>query len=94
MGYTMLKNESMKLIQKLLKDFDPKSQPSNQKYLEQQLDMLNKLAVTYKCRSHDTSSSVRNRAIARDMEQNCYGLINGIMFALSFIEHRDVDLLS
>lgn len=90
----MLKNDSIKLIQKLLKDFDPKGQISNKEYLESHLDMLNKLAATYKVRSHDTKSSIRNRAIARDLEQNCYGLINGIMFALAFMEHKDVDLSS
>jgi hypothetical protein len=88
----MQSEESKILIEKLLDEFDPTKQPSNQAYLESQIDMLNKLAIQYRTRSKDSGSSARNRSISRDMEQNCLGLINGIMFALSFIEHKNIDL--
>jgi hypothetical protein len=88
----MHSDESKIIIEKLLAEFDPAKQPSNQAYLESQIDMLSKLAIQYHTRSKDSGSSARNRSISRDMEQNCLGLINGIMFALSFIEHQNIDL--
>jgi len=90
----MQSDESKILIEKLLEEFDPTKQPYNQAYLESKIDMLSKLVIQYRTRSKDLGSSVRNRSISRDMEQNCLGLINGIMFALSFIEHRNIDLES
>jgi len=76
-----------KLFKKIMDDFDPSKDRTNKEYLESQLTFLNRMAYTYKNHSVDINFSPRNRARARDMEQNCLGLINGIKFAISFVEY-------
>jgi hypothetical protein len=88
----MRNKQSDLLLKRLLDDFDPAKDRPNKKYLETQITLLNRMVYTYRQQSTNPKFSTRNRAMARDMEQNCLGLINGISFALSFLEHQDVDL--
>lgn len=85
--------ESKMILQKLLNSFDVAKDRPNQKYLESQLTLLNSMVLRYKSQSTNPKLSARNRAKARDLEQNCLGLINGIMFALSFLEREHIDLM-
>jgi len=78
-----------KLFKKIMDDFDPAKDRTNKEYLESQLIFLNRMVYTYRNNSTDSKFSPRNRARARDLEQNCLGLINGIRFAISFIEYED-----
>jgi len=87
----MYSEESTTLLQKLLADFDPTKDRPNKLYLESQITHLTRMVLTYRNQSTDPQFSARNRALARDLEQNAMGLCNGIMFALSFLEHSDVD---
>lgn len=89
----MQSTESKILLEKLLNGFDLSKDRPNKEYLETQITHLHRMVATYKHQSTNPDLSTRNRAMARDLEQNCLGLINGIMFALSFIEHADVNLL-
>jgi len=76
-----------KLFKKIMDDFDPGKERPNKKYLESQLIFLNGMVYTFRNNSTDPNFSPRNRARARDMEQNCLGLINGIKFAIAFMEY-------
>jgi len=64
----------------------------NREYLENCLDFLYKMSVTYRNQSEDVNVDARHRANARDLFQNCLGLINGIKFSISFLDHKDVNL--
>ena len=64
----------------------------NEDYLHFQLDRLEKLRMNYHGQSVNREVLPRHRARARDLEQNCAGLIAGIKFAISFAHFRDVDL--
>jgi hypothetical protein len=88
----MRNKQSDLFLKRLLNDFDPAKDRPNKEYLEAQIAMLTRMVYTYRQNSTNPKFSTRNRAMARDLEQNCLGLINGIMFALSFLEHQDVDL--
>ena len=89
----MKSEESKIILEKLLENFDIGKDRDNKIYLESQISMLNRMAYTYRQQSTDPALTPRNRAVARDLEQNCLGLINGIMFALSFLEHSGQDLM-
>jgi hypothetical protein len=88
----MTSEESKEIVAKILEDFDVKKDRPNQKYLEEQLTMLERMAITFRQNSVDLNQMPRNRAIARDKEQVCLGVINGIKFALAFLERSDLDL--
>ena len=66
----------------------------NEEYLDTYIIYLESLALGYKRESENREVSQLQRARARDFEQNCYGLINGIKFGISFFYYRDIDLLT
>jgi len=80
------------ILKKLLKDFDKYKDLPNQQYLEEQLRTLYRMSGIYKVQSINSESSARQRARARDLEQNTLGLINGIKFGISFWLHENQDL--
>lgn len=77
-------------IRKILREFDPKETKFNHRdYLEGQLNNLEKMVISYRVQSQNKELSPRIRARSRDLEQNAMGLLNGIKFALSFLDHQD-----
>lgn len=64
----------------------------NREYLENCLDFLQKMSVSYRNESENIDIDARRRASSRDLFQNCLGLINGIKFSISFLDHKDVNL--
>jgi hypothetical protein len=88
----MISEEVKEILAKLLEGFDVTKDRPNQKYLEEQLIMLDRMAITFRQNSTDLNQTPRNRAIARDKEQTCLGIINGIKFALAFLERSNLDL--
>lgn len=89
----MMNSETAKeILTNLLEGFDVAKDRPNQQYLEEQLTMLDRMAITFRQNSVDLNYTPRNRAIARDKEQTCIGIINGIKFALAFLERSDIDL--
>jgi len=85
---------SRQILNKMLKeDFTCTRQDlPNREYLEKNLLYLERMAISYRNQSEDSQLSPRSRASARDLLQNCYGLINGIKFGISFLDHKDVNL--
>jgi hypothetical protein len=88
----MISEEAKEILTTLLEGFDVTKDRPNQEYLEEQLLMLDRMAITFRQNSTDLNQTPRNRAIARDKEQTCLGIINGIKFALSFLERSNLDL--
>lgn len=80
------------ILRKLLSEFDKEKDLPNQEYLEAQLKRLNQMSGIYNTQSSNVNLSPRQRARARDLEQNCLGLINGIKFGISFWLHENEDL--
>lgn len=81
------------LLRKLLQNFDKtKNNLPNEKYLNECLEHLNRMAGIYKLRSQQDDLIARHRARARDLEQNAIGLLNGIKFALAFMNHKEGEL--
>lgn len=82
------------ILRQWLGQFKPEEINSNNvQYLEQQLEHLQAMSMTYAAQSINKKLPPRIRARSRDLQQNCIGLINGIKFALSFIHHEDINLL-
>lgn len=81
------------LLRQVLKSFNTKDVETNQFYLEERLKQLAVAAQVYKNQSQNATIPSRVRARARDLEQNAYGLINGIKFGISFMLHSKEDLL-
>ena len=78
----------------MLDEFEIDETLPNAKYLEQQMGHLARMCAVYKSQSTCPTLTARNRAKARDMEQNALGLINGIKFSISFWLNRDIDLMN
>ena len=77
-------------IKKVLQEFDTKNLKVKHKdYLEGQIQNLEKLVLSYRVQSKNSELPPRIRARSRDLEQNAMGLLNGIKFSLSFIEHQN-----
>jgi hypothetical protein len=83
---------SERILKKLLKRFKISDDMPNREYLEARLEHLTRMSATYRIQSKSPELSARARAKARDMEQNCEGLIHGIKFGISFWLHKDSDL--
>jgi len=82
------------VLKKFLESFDErKIGIPNEIYLEEQIAHLRRMICIYKEQSKNKNLSPRHRARARDLEQNAEGLLNGIMFAISFIHHKNTDLI-
>jgi hypothetical protein len=81
------------ILKKLLNDFEKQKDMPNQVYLETQLTRLHQMNAAYKAQAINAGLSAHQRAKARDLEQNCLGLINGIKFGISFWLHENEDLL-
>jgi hypothetical protein len=64
----------------------------NKEYLEVNLGYLERVALQHKQQSENLKIAPHLRARARDLLQNCYGLINGIKFSISFLDHQKVNL--
>lgn len=87
------KTISKEILEKIFDDFEIAEDLSNKEYLEKHLLHLEGLVFNYKRQSENPDISSHERARARDYEQNCIGLINGIRFGISFLEFKDVDLM-
>lgn len=85
---------SKAILTEAFENFSIREDMPNKKYLELYLEYLENLEKSYKLQSEDASVDRIVRAKARDFEQNCIGLINGIKFGISFFEYRDIDLLN
>ena len=81
------------ILSEAFENFSIREDLPNKKYLETYITYLEKMVKSYKLQSEDKNVSNLVRARARDIEQNCVGLINGIKFGISFFEHKDIDLL-
>jgi len=88
-GYSISKD----ILENLTKDFVLVDDSPNKEYLEKQLFNLTSLVFSYRRQSENIKNSPIERARARDHEQNCIGLISGIKFAISFLDHQSVNLL-
>ena len=86
-------NISKDILEIFTKDFSLIDGSPNKEYLEKQLANLTSLAFSYRKQSENSKNKPVERAIARDYEQNCIGLITGIKFAISFLDHQSVNLL-
>lgn len=75
------------LVRSWLKNFNFDDHEGSDQ-LEREINKLEYLRSSYKSNSTDPKITARARARARDLEQNAAGLISGIKWALSFIEHR------
>ena len=80
-------NEMIKENYSFIKDNLP-----NKEYLETNLDYLERISLQHKYQSENLNIPSHHRAMARDLLQNCYGLINGIKFSISFLDHQKVNL--
>lgn len=89
----MGKFNSKIILKNLIDGFSIDHVDSNQKYLEFQLERLDKVVSTYKLNSRNSKLPPRIRARNRDLEQNTLGLINGIKFAISFMMSKDINLI-
>jgi hypothetical protein len=61
-------------------------------YLDFHLGRLERMQAVWEANSQDPQFSVRQRARSRDLSQCAQGLVNGIKFGISFIQHQDTDL--
>lgn len=84
--------ESLDILKDMLNTFDLLKDRPNKEYLKKYLDYLEQTSLSYENVSIDPNVSIINRSAARDLYKTCCGLINGIKFALSFIECKDGDL--
>lgn len=82
------------ILSEAFENFSIREDLPNKEYLETYITYLEKMIKSYKLQSEDKNVSNLVRARARDIEQNCVGLINGIKFGISFFEHKDIDLLN
>ena len=85
---------SKAILAETFENFSIREDMPNKKYLEMYLTYLEDLKRNYKLQSENANVDQIIRAKARDFEQNCIGLINGIKFGISFFEYRDIDLLT
>jgi hypothetical protein len=83
--------KSKMLLRNILEDFEANGLP-NQTYLEEKINLLERLVMLYSTQSRNPQILPRHRARARDLEQNAVGLINGIKFGISFMLHKDMNL--
>jgi hypothetical protein len=81
------------IIDIFTKEFVPKEDMPNKEYLDSYLTFLNGKVLTYRRISEDASVSAIERASARDLEQNCIGLINGIKFGIAFLDSKSIELI-
>ena len=88
-----MENLSKTILSEIFEKFSVREDMPNKKYLERYIDYLEQMERSFKLQSEDKNVPQLTRASARDLEQNCIGLINGIKFGISFFEHRDIDLL-
>lgn len=80
-------------LKKILEQFDSSNLDVNHKdYLEGQIKNLEKMILSYRVQSQNKELPARIRARSRDLEQNATGLLNGIKFSLSFLEHQDKEI--
>jgi len=84
---------SRMLLEKLVDDFDVRTEMPNQEYLEYQLGKLDEALVSYRAQSKNPKLAAKDRARARDRVQAVTGMIKGIKFSISFWLHKDQDLL-
>lgn len=84
--------ESLDILKDMLNNFDVLGDRPNRDYLKKYLDHLEQSSLSYENMSIDPNTSIIDRANARDLYKTCCGLINGIKFALSFIEYKDGEL--
>jgi hypothetical protein len=87
-------NLSQLILDICTKDFIPKKDIPNKEYLEAYLSLLELKAISYRRASSDIEISCIERAKARDMEQNCIGLIHGIKFGIVFLDSKLIDLMA
>ena len=85
---------SKQILSKMLKENYSYIQDGlpNKEYLESNVSYLEKMSLQYKQQSENLELAAHLRAKARDLLQNCYGLINGIKFSISFLDHQKVNL--
>lgn len=85
---------SKKILNDLFENnsFEIREDFPNKEYLETHLLYLERMLVLYKNSSENPSLQPRARCHSRDLMQNCIGLINGIKYALSFLDYKDVNL--
>jgi hypothetical protein len=75
------------------KEFVPQEDMPNKEYLESYLTLLNGKVLAFRRISEDISVTAIERASARDLEQNCIGLINGIKFGIAFLDSKSIELI-
>lgn len=90
----MSSKNSKNILKHLIDEFKVDKNLPNVEYLEHQMSHLARMCAVYKSQSINVKLSARNRAQARDLEQTCLGLINGIKFGISFCLNKDVDLMN
>ena len=88
----MSHENSREILSSLLDDFEIGPKTRNRDFLNHHLTQLAMNASTYKETSQSQDVSAVHRSRARDFEQNSYGLINGIKFALAFLDNKMFDL--
>jgi len=88
-----VENFSKTILSEIFETFSIREDISNKIYLERYINYLEQMEKGFKLQSEDKNVSQLVRARARDLEQNCIGLINGIKFGISFFEYKDIDLL-
>jgi O-succinylbenzoate synthase len=81
------------ILKYLINDFPNNLALPNEEYLQLRLDQLDRTRVNYRGQSVNKDIQPRHRARARDMEQNCAGMIAGIKFAISFWHFKEQDLI-
>jgi len=86
-------NISKIILDIFTKEFKVCDDMSNKEYLEKNLVYLERMEINYRERSENIKNSPTERAYARDLEQNCIGLINGIKFGISFLDSSSIDLV-
>jgi hypothetical protein len=84
---------SKDILKSFIDEFDIKKGRPNKEYLEFQLNRLENMADKFGLLSISKDQPTFIRARNRDKHQNVLGIINGIKFALSYMEHQHVDLM-
>ena len=75
-------------IKKILNNFNSDEiEVNNKDYLEGQIKVLENAILSYRVQSKNKELPPRIRARSRDLEQNAMGLLNGIKFSLSLLQH-------
>jgi hypothetical protein len=89
----MNKNLSQIILDICSKEFIPNEDMPNKEYLDSYLLFLTRKVSSYRQTSESLKFSIMERSKARDMEQNCIGLINGIKFGIAFLDSKSINLM-